>query len=84
MCLYHKITHMSDEELEWATNCHEGELLYFQSSKGEYDTIQISKIEIWISKTYFIRTKKAPGESQCFILLHFTTILQASQLFISD
>ena len=58
MCLYHKITHMSDEELEWATNCHEGELLYFQSSKGEYDTIQISKIEIWnslspINKNYY-------------------------------
>lgn len=58
ICLYHKITHLSDEELEWATNCHEEKLLYFQSQKGEYDTIQISKIEIWnslnpINKYYY-------------------------------
>ena len=38
-CVYHYITHMNDEELEWLTNRHEGESMYFQSENGIKDTI---------------------------------------------
>ena len=32
-CVYHRITHMSDDELEWIANRHEGERMYFKSLK---------------------------------------------------
>lgn len=45
-CVYHHITHMNEEELEWVTNRHEGEYMYFQSGNGTKDTIIICKVEI--------------------------------------
>lgn len=45
-CVYHKITHMSEEELEWITNRHEGEVMYFKTAEGKQDTVIICKIEV--------------------------------------
>lgn len=45
-CVYHKITHMSNEELEWITNRHEGEVMYFKNAEGKQDTVIICKIEV--------------------------------------
>ncbi|MDY5632602.1 MAG: hypothetical protein SPF56_08975 [Bacteroidaceae bacterium] len=45
-CVYHKITHITDEELEWVTNRHEDEVQYFKSQYGELDTLVI--LEVWI------------------------------------
>ena len=45
-CVYHRITHMTDEELEWATNRHEGEFMYFRSQDGVIDTVIIWEINI--------------------------------------
>lgn len=45
-CVYHYMTHMNEEELEWITNRQEGELMYFKSTNGDFDTLYIK--EIWI------------------------------------
>lgn len=45
-CVYERITHMSDDELEWVTNRHEGETMYFKSQNGVIDTITIKEITI--------------------------------------
>lgn len=45
-CVYHQITHMDDEELEWVTNRHEGEIMYFKSQNGIFDTVTIVEITI--------------------------------------
>ncbi len=37
---------MSEEELEWITNRHEGEVMYFKTSEGKQDTVIICKIEV--------------------------------------
>ena len=37
-CVYHHITHMNEEELEWLTNRHEGEMMSFTSLEGTKDT----------------------------------------------
>lgn len=37
---------MNEEELEWITNRHEGELMYFKSTSGEFDTLYIHEITI--------------------------------------
>jgi hypothetical protein len=36
---------MNEEELEWVSNRHEGEIMYFQSENGTKDTIIIFRIE---------------------------------------
>ena len=61
-CVYHKITHMSKEELEWITNRHEGEVMYFKNAEGKQDTVIIFKIEVYNSlnpfnMTYFNTSK---------------------------
>lgn len=43
---FNKITHLSDEELEWVTNRHQGETMYFQSQAGVVDTLIVTKIDI--------------------------------------
>lgn len=45
-CVYHYMTHMNEEELEWITNRQEGELMYFMSAEGVKDTVIISQINI--------------------------------------
>ena len=45
-CVYHYITHMNDEELEWLTNRHEDEIFYFKSQTGILDTVTIKEITI--------------------------------------
>ena len=52
-CVYHHITHMNEEELEWLTNRHEGEMMFFISSEGTKDTVIICKIEVSNSLTPF-------------------------------
>lgn len=52
-CVYHKITHMSKEELEWITNRHEGEVMYFKNAEGKQDTVIIFKIEVYNSLNPF-------------------------------
>lgn len=47
------MTHMNEEELEWVTNRHEGELWYFQSENGIKDTTIIFKVEIYNSLNPF-------------------------------
>ena len=44
---------MNEEELEWVTNRHEGEYMYFQSNNGIKDTVIIYKIEIYNSLNPF-------------------------------
>ena len=45
-CVYHQITHLNDEELEWVTNRYEGEILYFKAQNGLSDTVTIKEIMI--------------------------------------
>lgn len=45
-CVYHKITHMNDEELEWITNREIGEIMYFKSPNGVIDTLTILEVDI--------------------------------------
>ena len=45
-CVYHRVTHMNDEELEWVTNRHEGEIMFFKSQTGILDTVTIKEITI--------------------------------------
>lgn len=43
-CVYHRITHMSDDELEWITNRYKGERMYFKSQYANIDTVTIMEI----------------------------------------
>lgn len=52
-CVYHYITHMSEEELEWITNRHEGEVMCFKTDDGKQDTIIVCKIEVYNSLNPF-------------------------------
>jgi len=45
-CIYRSMTHMNDDELEWATNRHEGEMMYFRSQNGDVDSVKILVIYI--------------------------------------
>lgn len=45
-CIYHNLTHMNEEELEWVTNRYEGEIFYFKSQTGIMDTVTIKEITI--------------------------------------
>ena len=45
-CVYHRITHMSDDELGWITNRHEGERMYFKSQYADTDTLTILEVYI--------------------------------------
>lgn len=45
-CVYHRITHLSSDELGWVTNRKVGEIMYFQSQFGEIDTVEIYTIDI--------------------------------------
>ena len=49
-CRYDEMTHMSDYELEWVTNRHEGEIMYLKSQDGVVDTVTILTI-CWILST---------------------------------
>ena len=40
-CVYHRVTHLSSDELEWVTNRKVGEIMYFKSQFGEVDTVEI-------------------------------------------
>lgn len=48
-CVFHKITHMNGEELEWITNRQKGEILYFKSQYGDLDTVVIYSTHIYNS-----------------------------------
>lgn len=43
-CVYHRITHMSDDELEWIANRHEGERMYFKSQYADTDTLTVLEV----------------------------------------
>lgn len=45
-CKYDEMTHMSDYELEWVTNRHEGEIMYLKSQDGVVDTVTILEIYV--------------------------------------
>ena len=45
-CVYRSMTHMNKDELEWVTNRHEGEIMYFKSQDGVIDTVRIIRIHI--------------------------------------
>ncbi len=43
---YERLTHLSESDLEWVTNRHIGEVMYFQSQNGNRDTIKVWNIII--------------------------------------
>ena len=45
-CVYHRMTHMNKEEVEWATNRHKGEMMYFKSTNGTIDTVEICNVSV--------------------------------------
>lgn len=45
-CKYDEMTHMSDYELEWVTNRHEGEIMYLKSQDGVVDTVTILEVYV--------------------------------------
>lgn len=45
-CVYHRVTHLISDELEWVTNRKVGEIMYFKSQFGEVDTVEIYTIDI--------------------------------------
>lgn len=52
-CVYHRITHLSSDELEWVTNRKVGEIMYFKSQFGEVDTVEIFDIKVHNSLSPF-------------------------------
>lgn len=44
--IYHKITHMNSDDLEWVTNRYIGEIMVFESETGIIDTVKIWDIHI--------------------------------------
>ncbi|MCM1206547.1 MAG: hypothetical protein NC431_07785 [Firmicutes bacterium] len=48
-CVFHKITHMTEDDLQWATNRKVGEAMIFESDEGEQDTVVITSIDIYNS-----------------------------------
>lgn len=48
-CVFHKITHMTEDDLQWATNRKVGETMIFESDEGEQDTVVITSIDIYNS-----------------------------------
>lgn len=40
------MTHMSDYEVEWVTNRHEGEIMYLKSQDGVVDTVTILEVYV--------------------------------------
>lgn len=45
-CKYDEMTHMSDYEVEWVTNRHEGEIMYLKSQDGVVDTVTILEVYV--------------------------------------
>ena len=45
-CVYHKMTHMSSDELAWVANRKAGEIMYFKSQSGKVDTIKTLEVFI--------------------------------------
>lgn len=43
-CVYHRITHMDEEDLKWVTNRYVGETMYFKSQNGIIDSVMINEI----------------------------------------
>ena len=43
-CVFHQITHMNSDELEWVINRQEGEVMYFKSTNGDSDTLTIKEV----------------------------------------
>ena len=43
-CVYHRITHMSDDELEWIANRYEGEMMLFKSQYADIDTLTVLEV----------------------------------------
>ena len=43
-CVYHRITHMSDDELEWIANRYEGERMLFKSQYADIDTLTVLEV----------------------------------------
>lgn len=52
-CVYHRITHLSSDELEWITNRKVGEIMYFKSQFDEVDTVEIFDIKVHNSLSPF-------------------------------
>lgn len=52
-CVYHRITHLSSDELEWVTNRKVGEIMYFKSQFGDVDTVEIFDIKVHNSLSPF-------------------------------
>lgn len=45
-CMYHSMTHMDSTDMEWATNREIGEMMFFKSQFGDYDTVDVWDIEV--------------------------------------
>lgn len=45
-CKYDEMTHMSDYEVEWVANRHEGEIMYLKSQDGVVDTVTILEVYV--------------------------------------
>lgn len=45
-CVYHRMTHMFGDELEWVSNREEGEVMYFKSQNDIIDTLTILEVSI--------------------------------------
>ena len=45
-CKYDEMTHMSDYEVEWVTNRHEGEIMYLKSQDSVVDTVTILEVYV--------------------------------------
>lgn len=63
-CVYHHMTHMNKEEVNWAANRKQGETWYFESSDGVVDTAEIREVVIFnslnpINWAYFNTSNKA-------------------------
>lgn len=45
-CIYHRVTHLNEDELAWITNLHIGDTMSFQTEDGTIDTLVINDVQI--------------------------------------
>ena len=63
-CVYHQVTHLSSDELEWVTNRKVGEIMYFKSQFGEVDTVEI--FNTYINNSLSVNSTSKCKITKCF------------------
>lgn len=74
VCVYHKITHMNSEELDWVRVYNEGDSLFFSSNTNDIDTAIVTSIEIYNSLSPFNTNPNANSVYEAIAYLNYVII----------